>query len=414
LYTAPTDEALRYDLEVTKDLGFNMLRKHVKVEPARFYYHCDQLGLLVWQDMPSGFKREGSLQVGPFEEKDAIRPEASAEQFEKEWKAIMDACYNSPAIVVWVPFNEGWGQYETERISAWTEAYDPSRLVNATSGWTDRNVSHLFDAHQYPGPSIEQVGKERATTLGEFGGLGWPVVGHLWWDKRNWGYRTYQDRKTLNQEYKKLLNSLSGLPALGLSAAIYTQTTDVEGEVNGLMTYDREIVKYDQEQMQKLAAQLYKPYAKAEILMPSSEEEPQSWQMSTKTSPAPSWTLSIFDDGDWTSANGPFQTGTEAALPTGTPWAGEPMWLRKSFDLSSIPSDFRASMFFSGESEVMIFLNGQKLLSLDRGIGGRHYTHFDWNEYRSLLEVGTNQIAVYLTSSSKKQAFDLGLYSSPR
>ncbi|MEM7658769.1 MAG: sugar-binding domain-containing protein [Bacteroidota bacterium] len=413
LYTAPTDSALRYDLEVLKGMGFNMLRKHVKVEPSRLYYHCDQLGLLVWQDMPSGFARDGNLKVGPYQTEDAYRPEASAEQFEAEWKAVMDALYDHPSIVAWVPFNEGWGQYETERINQWTQEYDPSRLVNPTSGWTDRDVGDIFDAHQYPGPSMEVVSPERATTLGEFGGLGWPVEEHLWWDKRNWGYRTYQDQATLEAEYKKLLNALAGLPAWGLSAAIYTQTTDVEGEVNGLMTYDREVVKFEPSRMTQLADELYAAYDSVQVWMPSSEYTPQDWQTST-LSPPPAWSSGRYDDSGWSTASGPFMASQEPALPDGSRWERGEMWLRKGFELESIPADFRASLFLNGESEALIFLNGHQIAKLERGTGGRHYTHFDWSQHAKWLEVGYNQIAVYLNSTSENHAFDMGVYSSPK
>jgi beta-galactosidase/beta-glucuronidase len=142
LYTAPTDEALRYDIEITKDLGFNMARKHVKVEPARWYYHCDRLGLLVWQDMPSGYLGRGherSLFVLPWDD-DAERTGVSQAQFEGELRAMIDHLQQFPSIVMWVPFNEGWGQYDTARVSKWIKSYDPTRLVNASSGWTDRTT----------------------------------------------------------------------------------------------------------------------------------------------------------------------------------------------------------------------------------------------------------------------------------
>ena len=193
LYTAPNDEALRYDIEVTRQLGFNMARKHVKVEPARWYYHCDRLGLLVWQDMPSAYlggRGPASLFVGP-RDADAVRDGVSSAQFEGELQELIDNFANFPSIVMWVPFNEGWGQYDTARIAARVKQQDPTRLVNSPSGWTDRGVGDVYDAHMYPGPGMEDPGPGRATVLGEFGGLGWPVPGHLWWDRRNWGYLTF-------------------------------------------------------------------------------------------------------------------------------------------------------------------------------------------------------------------------------
>jgi hypothetical protein len=214
-----------------------MLRKHVKVEPDRLYYWCDKLGLLVWQDMPSAlFKREAHSAEA------LVRRDA---QFEGEWKAVMDALVSHPSIVMWVPFNEGWGQYDTERITAWTKAHDPSRLINNASGWTDKGVGDVNDIHSYPGPDMPPVEEKRAVVLGEFGGLGLPVTGHLWQAEGNWGYRNFDDTKAYEARYAELIKSLYPLVDRGLAAAVYTQTSDCEIEVNGLMTYDRAVVKLD-------------------------------------------------------------------------------------------------------------------------------------------------------------------------
>ena len=244
LYTAPTDEALRYDIEMTKAWGFNMLRKHVKVEPQRLYYWCDKLGVLIWQDMPSCIFNRDAYSDEELQEIDA--------QWETEWKAIIDALYHHPSIVMWVPFNEGWGQYDTERITAWTKAYDPSRLVNNASGWTDKGVGDVHDIHNYPNPDVPPLEAKRASVLGEYGGLGMPVKDHLWEIGGNWGYQTYQDMSDLEQRYVVLTQDLYQLKEKGLAAAVYTQTTDVEVEVNGLMTYDRKVIKLNPERFAPL------------------------------------------------------------------------------------------------------------------------------------------------------------------
>jgi beta-galactosidase/beta-glucuronidase len=240
LYTAPTDEALRYDIEMTKKLGFNLARKHVKVEPDRWYYWCDKLGLLVWQDMPSGDKYING------NEADIKRSPESAAEFEQELTALVEGRGAHPCIVMWVPYNEGWGQWDTPRIVEMIKTLDPFRLVDNTSGWTDRGVGDVNDMHKYPGPGSPEPEQKRAIVLGEFGGLGLPVRGHTWQSEKNWGYRSFTDAGALTSAYEDLVSKL--LPLVdekGLSAAIYTQTTDVEGEVNGLMTYDREMVKMD-------------------------------------------------------------------------------------------------------------------------------------------------------------------------
>ncbi len=240
IYTAPTDEALRYDIEMTRKLGFNMARKHVKVEPARWYYWCDKLGLLVWQDMPSGDKYISGNQP------DITRSPESGAQYEQELTSMIAGLYNHPSIVTWVPYNEGWGQWDTKRISEMVKNLDPSRLVDSASGWTDRGTGDISDMHKYPGPGAPDPERNRATVLGEFGGLGLPLPGHTWQAEKNWGYRSFTDREKLQSAYLELVAKLFPLiDERGLSAAVYTQTTDVEVEVNGLMTYDREIVKMD-------------------------------------------------------------------------------------------------------------------------------------------------------------------------
>jgi beta-galactosidase/beta-glucuronidase len=245
LYTAPTDEASRYDIEMLKKMGFNMCRKHVKVEPERWYYWCDKLGLMVWQDMPSAMSKSHPTQVkhdSPVDAEFSAQEDAS---FRSELRAMIRHLESFPSIIAWVPFNEGWGQHQTNDILRMVKQADPSRLVDAPSGWEDRSYGDMKDMHKYPGPDMYAVIPGRASVLGEFGGLGWPVEGHLWWNKRNWGYRSYTDQAGLNAAYEDVVNKLEPLIRDGLSAAIYTQTTDVEGEVNGLMTYDRKVLKYD-------------------------------------------------------------------------------------------------------------------------------------------------------------------------
>lgn len=262
LYTAPTDEALLFDIRKTKDLGFNMIRKHVKVEPARWYYHCDRLGMLVWQDMPSGDmgnrwdSRPGI--IGAATEKQRTRE--SEKIFRDEWKAIMDANMNAPSIVVWVPFNEAWGQFKTKEITEWTMAYDPTRLVNAASGGNFYGVGHILDLHNYPDPVMprpELFGKDQIIVLGEYGGLGLPIEGHTWQDKNNWGYQSFTTPKELLEKYEEFIFRLTPLIEKGLSAAIYTQTTDVEIETNGLMTYDRKVIKMDEDRLSRIHQRLY-------------------------------------------------------------------------------------------------------------------------------------------------------------
>jgi beta-galactosidase/beta-glucuronidase len=256
LYTAPTDEALRSDIDTLKKLGFNMARKHVKVEPARWYYWSDKLGFLVWQDMPSAMTRTAPSSVRKGAADDAVFPGATGISWHGQLVAMIHNLANSPSVIVWVPFNEGWGRHVTNDVLKMVKALDPTRLVDGPSGWEDRGWGDLKDMHSYPGPDMFPVMKDRVSVLGEFGGLGLPLAGHLWWDKRNWGYRTFEDREKLQTGYEGLIEKLEPLVKQGLAAAIYTQTTDVEGEINGLMTYDRKVVKFDAAKLAELHRKL--------------------------------------------------------------------------------------------------------------------------------------------------------------
>jgi beta-galactosidase/beta-glucuronidase len=247
LYTAPTDEALLYDIQKTKDFGFNMIRKHVKVEPARWYTHCDRLGILVWQDMPSGGNSPQWQMHQFFDGKEAVRSPESEANFRQEWKEIIDFLKPNPCVVVWVPFNEAWGQFKSVEIAAWTKNYDPSRLVNPASGGNHYlEAGDILDIHHYPNPKITLLNTKKVTVLGEFGGIGLAVEGHLWQADKNWGYVQFKNTKEVTDEYIRFIDQLKETVSRGYSAAVYTQTTDVEGEVNGLITYDRKQVKIDE------------------------------------------------------------------------------------------------------------------------------------------------------------------------
>ena len=252
LYTAATDEALEYDIIKTKDLGFNMIRKHVKVEPARWYTHCDRHGIIVWQDMPSGDRGPEWQMHNYFTGNERVRSAESEANFRQEWKEVIDYLYSNPSVGVWVPFNEAWGQFKTKEIVEWTKAYDPTRLVNPASGGNHYTVGDILDLHNYPNPRMYLYDAQRATVLGEYGGIGWANKDHLWEPDRNWGYVQFNSSKEVTDEYIKYAEQLKQLIRQGFSAAVYTQTTDVEVEVNGLLTYDRELIKVDEASVRKV------------------------------------------------------------------------------------------------------------------------------------------------------------------
>lgn len=256
LYTAPTDEALLFDIKKTKDFGFNMIRKHVKVEPARWYYHCDKEGILVWQDMPSGDANPKWEQRSYFNGQELQRSKASENNYMTEWKEIMDFTYSNPCVVVRVPFNEAWGQFKTPEIAEFTKNYDPSRLVNSASGGNFYDAGDIMDIHHYPDPVMTLSDTKRVNVLGEYGGLGLVVNDHLWESNRNWGYVQYKSGEEVTKAYIDLAEKLKKLVPFGYSAAVYTQTTDVETEINGLMTYDRKVIKLDEAKIRKVNKEL--------------------------------------------------------------------------------------------------------------------------------------------------------------
>jgi beta-galactosidase/beta-glucuronidase len=245
IYTPPTEDAMKSDIVTLKDMGFNMLRKHVKAESRRYYYLTDKLGMLVWQDMPSG---DASIWG---DMPDIVKSPEDSTQFVNELKRLIETKFNNPSIIMWVIFNEGWGQYKTAEMTDLVSKLDTTRLVNSASGWTNRGTGDVNDIHHYPEPAAPKAEEKRAIVLGEFGGLGLPVNGHTW-EKKNWGYRNMADSAELLRRFTVFYEDLRNMvDKEGLSASVYTQTTDVETETNGLLTYDRAINKMGSENVKK-------------------------------------------------------------------------------------------------------------------------------------------------------------------
>ncbi|HEU4417863.1 MAG TPA: glycoside hydrolase family 2 TIM barrel-domain containing protein [Planctomycetota bacterium] len=263
LLTPPSDAGMCWDVDFLKAAGFNTIRKHIKVEPRRFYAHCDRVGMMLWQDHVAAGHGPRWTQLAP-DPADAKWPDDARSQFLAELEAMMTALENHPCIVVWVPFNEAWGQHDTVAVGGWTMRSDPTRLVNVASGGNFWPVGHLCDAHSYPHPAFPfDLGSngrfaDFALVVGEFGGHGLPVAGHLWREQaRSWGYGGLpKDGAEYAGRYEESLRRLRELIERGIGGAIYTQTTDVETEINGLVTYDRKHVKIPAAKLRELAAQL--------------------------------------------------------------------------------------------------------------------------------------------------------------
>lgn len=264
LLTPPSEEAMVFEIDWLKSAGFNMIRKHIKVEPRLYYYHCDRLGMMVWQDHVSGGKGASWTRLKP-DPQDAEWPDEHHEQFMLELARMIDSLESHPAIVCWVPFNEAWGQHRTVEVGNWLARRDPTRLINIASGGNFWPVGDIVDAHQYPHPDFpfdqDTGGRFNGfvKVVGEFGGHGYPVQGHLWdAGRKNWGYGGLPKNMA---EYKERvatsIRMLNELRAQGIAGGVYTQTTDVEGEINGLMTYDRKSIKIPAEQMSELSRGLF-------------------------------------------------------------------------------------------------------------------------------------------------------------
>ncbi len=406
LYTPPTDAAMKYDLEVTKQLGFNMIRKHVKVEPARWYYYCDQMGILVWQDMPSGDKNPPWSPLGIHNGKQIERSKESADNFRAEWKNIIDALAHFPSIVCWVPFNEAWGQFDTVGVTEWTMKYDPSRLVNCASGGNDFPTGDIVDLHRYPGPTIPGLEEKRAAVLGEFGGLGLPMEGHTWQSKNNWGYRSFETKDALNENYALLIQRLHPLIGKGLSAAVYTQTTDVEVEVNGFLTYDREVLKFDQKKTAGLSAKLFQPAPQELVVIPTALEKAQTWRYTT-AKPADGWQNADFDDAKWQEGEGGFGEPSTPGTKVRTNWKTPEIWLRRTVELPSGPVD-GMSINIHHDEDAEVYINGVQALAV-RGYITDYVAQPLDTKALAALKPGKNVIAVHCKQTGGGQYIDVGL-----
>ncbi len=390
IYTAPTDEALRYDIEVTKQLGFNATRKHVKVEPDRWYYWCDKLGLLVWQDMPSANNKGDEARA----------------QYEKELAALVDGRFNHPSIVMWVVFNEGWGQYDTERLTKWTKDRDPSRLVNNASGWTDKKVGDVIDMHNYPGPGSPKPEEIRAAVLGEFGGLGLPVEGHMWTQK-HWGYQGMSSAKALTQRYLRLMQKVWALKQEpGLCAAIYTQITDVETEANGLLTYDRAVIKVDLEKVASANRGTIPPAPPTRVVVPTAREQEAVWRY-TIEKPADDWKSKDFDASSWKEGKGGFGTeGTPGAVVR-TEWRTADIWIRREFTLPE-ENLIDPLLLLHHDEDAEVFINGLRAAKV-AGFTTEYEEVEIESKARATLKPGRNVVAVYCKQTRGGQYIDAGI-----
>ena len=399
IYTAPTDEALRFDIEETLRLGFNCTRKHIKVEPERWYYWCDKLGLMVWQDMPS---------INSYDSK----PQPiDAPQFKSELQRMVTTRWNHPSIIMWVIFNESQGQHDTESLVAMTRQLDPSRLIDNASGYTDKNCGDVIDMHSYPGPDSPQPEEKRAAVLGEFGGLGLPVGGHTW-SKKTWGYKDVSSTEALTRGYEKLMVKSWELQRdPGLSAVIYTQITDVETECNGLLTYDREVNKVDRERIAAVNTGKSPPSFLLKEISPTSRLQAVPWRFTTEP-PAAEWTQPTFDDGAWQQGTGGFGTAGTPGAVVHTEWKSAEIWLRREFEW---PADVTARpvLMAHHDDDLELYINGI-LANKSEKFTTEYEELAITPEAAASLKPGKNVISIHCRQKSGGQYIDAGLFAEIR
>lgn len=390
LLTPPSAEAMLWDMVQLKEMGFNTIRKHIKVEPALYYYYADSLGLMLWQDMPSGFstERRREEQIQPIAEKDWNAPKEIAAQWTFEINEMIDALRFFPSITTWVVFNEGWGQHDTENRANMVKQKDSSRIINGVSGWTERNVGQMYDVHNYPLTTMikPEYNGNRISVLGEFGGLGITLEGHIWNPQmQNWGYKNMDGSIDFVSNYTRLVYDLETLIAQGLAAAIYTQTTDVEGEVNGLITYDRKIIKIPSPLLHTLHSRLYNiPSSKpSELIADGQGGEKQSR------------TIEINDSTQHVKC--PFEIQGEAKVRC-----------KESFHVNKDYNNLALWLKVDGTTKVWI--NGTKVVDNPIKIT-RHYNQLNLSNYAKLLKLGENtlELEVVRLNCNTKMEFDFGL-----
>ena len=410
LLTPASDEAMVFDIDYLKAAGFNCIRNHIKVRPRRYYAYCDRVGMMIWQDQVSGTPHPKWTRLQP-NPKDKDWPDEAHEQFMYELKEMIDYLYNAPSIVSWVPFNEAWGQHRTLEVGKWTMAYDPSRLVNVASGGNFWPVGDVVDHHSYPHPHFpvyDSRFKEYLKVVGEFGGHGFVVDKKNLWNPgaKNWGYGGLpKSKEELLGRYRESIQRMIRLKQAGVAGGIYTQTTDVEAEVNGLMTYDREVQKFPAEELRRLHEKLYaaKLLGKPALPVAAQNKVPVRY---TTTEPVDDWMKPGFDDHKW-------KQGAAGLGAPGTPnaniktiWNTPRVWIRTSFDYDPIKGKLLLNVFW--DENPTIYVNGVVAAKL---VG--YTTHYELKKIsdaaQASLKKGKNTLAIYCQNALGGQYVDVSL-----
>lgn len=401
IYTAPTDDAIRNDLAQVKAFGFNMVRKHIKVEPYRWYYWADKLGVLVWQDMPSENSYMGKDKAG------TVTPERA--EFESELQRMIRTHWNSPSIITWVVFNEGQGQPEAEetiRLVNEVRSLDASRLVNEASGGKIYGSGDFNDVHSYPAPNVRPVQTAQVYVCGEYGGIGMKVPEHMWEKNKGGGYAnvsTSTDLLYLYNDFAQQIKTMRDTKAL--SGVVYTQLTDVETELNGLMTYDR-VPKVEPALLAK-ATRFEMPAPRYSEVAPTSEATAQLWRYTTAR-PEGKWSQAGFDDSGWTQAPAGF--GRFQSMGK-TPWKTPEIWMRRHFDGGVLTPDQIANLVVKDlhDGDIEVYINGVKGYSARGTIRAFEYRALSSEARAALKPGGDNVIAVHCVQRGSGQYIDAGV-----
>ncbi|RYY28105.1 MAG: glycoside hydrolase family 2 [Sphingobacteriaceae bacterium] len=399
LYTAPTDAALRSDLEMIKKLGFNMVRKHIKVEPQRWYYWADKLGLLVWQDMPS----PNSYTFGT--------PPVDKEAFSNELTRMIETHYNSPSIVNWDIFNENQGQHDTKKLVALVRGLDPSRIVNEGSGSTNVGAGDLYDIHPYPAPAVSDS-KSQANVTGEFGGIGYQPFSKVWNSKDLTQYITMKNETDYLALYDKFATMLANFRNnKGLSAAVYTEITDVEIELNGLMTYDR-VLKADAEKIRRSNLKaIYQDVSEyVYTVLPAADVTAQKWQYTT-TGPGEDWMRKDFNSSGWLAGRGGFGTAGTPGAHIGTVWNTGDIWIRQQFELKNVSAASlnKLMLHIHHDEDCQVYINGILAAKLEGWTADYQNITISNAAKSALKRTGQNVMAIHSTNKTSGQYIDAGL-----
>jgi hypothetical protein len=399
IYTAPTDEALRFDVEKTKAFGFNMIRKHIKVEPYRWYYWCDKLGVLVWQDMPSmnSYINTGKHPVPPREDAAYLR----------ELEAMIKTHWNSPCIILWVTFNEGQGRHNEAHVAQKTKEWDDSRLLTVNSDKPTDVWSDVSDWHSYPQP-VYPPNTNQILACGEYGGIGYYEEEHIWNEGNP--YETVTSYEELLRRYSLYGDMLINFKSnKGLSAAVYTEITDVEHELNGLMTYDRKVIKGKISDFSAVNQRIINEYRRYAELLSTSEERAQRWKYTT-SQPAESWFNPDFSDAAWLTGDGGFGAGDPPGSAIKTTWDADDIWLRRTFTLPAAAPDSGTLMFkVYHDEDCQIYINGVKALELTGYTAAYNFYEITEEAKAALLWGNKNTLAVHCRQTSGGQYIDVGI-----